>query len=228
MRIIQPYDFTQVSKQSLIDQKLILPVDGNKVWHASLFPKSKELNILPYIDKDRIITQIDDELFQNFIVLDKVNQNVYINNNTGRKYIKSIEIGDFNDSVKRYSQLDRPVDYNSDAKTFLNLPMYDFELVHELDTSVELIHRPDISIEEFITKQRPAIFDTPINHPHISQPAPSPLPFKYNNRAIIEEVFKWALDKGVKYIYCINEYRPYAVTTEWTTPYVYYTIKGSF
>lgn len=228
MKIIQPYDFTQVTMQSLIDNQLILPVDGNKVWQASIFPKSRELNALSNIDKDRIITQIDDELFQNFTILDKVNQNIYINNNTGRKYIKSVEIGDFNDSVKRYSQLDKPVDYNADAKTFLNLPMYDFELVYELDTHVDLVHKPGVDMADYLPKMRPPLFETPINHPHISQPLPRPTPFKHNNRAVLEEIFKWALDKGVKYIYCINEYRPYAVTTEWTTPYVYYTVKGSF
>ena len=228
MKVIQPYNLQEVTMQSLIDQKLILPVDGNKVWQASIFPKSKELSALVSIDKDRIITQIDDVLFSNFVILDKVNQNVFVKRGTGRRYIKSIEIGDFNDSVKRYAQLDKPIDYNLDARKFLNLPLYDFELTNQLNTSVEMIHRPGANIDDFIIPPKPQLFDTPIDHPHIPFPQPSPRPFKHNNKAIIEHVFKWALDKGVKYIYCINEYRPYSMTQEWTTPYVYYTIKGAY
>ncbi len=228
MKVIQPYNLQEVTMQSLIDQKLILTVDGNKVWQASIFPKSKELSALASIDKDRIITQIDDELFGSFTVLDKVNQNVYVRRGSGRKYIKSIEIGDFNDSVKRYTQLDKPIDYSADANKFLNLPSYDFDLTDQLNTSVTLIHRPGTNIEDFVISRKPQLFDTPIDHPHISNPAPSPRPFKHNNKAIIEHVFQWALEKGVKYVYCINEYRPYSMTQEWTTPYVYYTIKGSY
>lgn len=228
MRVIKPYDLQQVTMQSLIDKGLILPADGNKIWTASLFPKSKELNILPNIDKDRIITQIDDSLFSDFIVLDKQNQNVYVKRGTGRKYIKSVEIGDYNDSVKRYAQLDKPIDYNADAKKFLNLPTYDFSLIQQLNTSVELIHQPGVNINDFLPPARMEMFETPIDHPHITHPKPKPTAFKHNNKAIIEHIFKWALDKGVKYIYCINEYRPYSMTQEWTTPYVYYTIKGSY
>lgn len=228
MRVITPYDLTQVTMQSLIDKKLILPVDGNKVWSASIFPKSKELNILPGSDKDRIITQIDDSLFAKFNVLDKSQQNVKVKRGTGRRYIKAVEIGDYNDSVKRYAQLDKPIDYSEDAKKFLNLPVYDLTLMSELDTSVELIHRPGVNITDFLPQGKRQLFETPINHPHINHPVPIPLPFKHNNKAIIEHIFKWASDKGVKYIYCINEYRPYSMTQEWTTPYVYYTIKGSY
>jgi hypothetical protein len=228
MKIIMPYDLKNVTMQSLIEQKLILPADGNKVWQATIFPKSKELSALPNIDKDRLITQLDDSLFAGFTVLDKANQNVLVRRNTGRRYIKSVEIGDFNDSVKRYVQLDKPIDYNLDAKTFLNIPMYDFSLPEQLDTSVIMIHRPGANAEDFVVRKKPEMFETPINHPHVSRPKPSIRPFKNNNKAIIERIFKWAAEKGVKYIYCINEYRPYSMTTDWTTPYVYYTIKGSY
>ena len=228
MKVIQPYNLKDDTIQSLINGKKILPVDGNKVWQACIFPKSNELNKLPNIDKDRLITQIDDVLFNKFIVLNKPNQMVYVNNNTGRRYIKCVEIGDYNDSVKRYTQLDRPIDYSTDAKQFLNLPLFDFDHIHELDTHVELIHRPGENEEDFIVRKKPLMFETPINHPHINHPRPKLTPFKHNNKAIIEQIFKWALDKGVKYIYCINEYRPYILTNEWTTPYVYYTIKGAY
>jgi len=228
MRVIKPYDLTQVTMQSLVDKGLILSADGNKIWSASIFPKSKVLNILPNTDKDHIITQIEDSLFSKFVVLDKPQQNVYIKLGTGRKYIKSVEIGDYNDSVKRYAQLDKPIDYSGDAKKFMNLPVYDLTLIQELDTSVEMIHRPGVNLADFLPQSRRQMFETLIKHPHIPHPKPLPLPFKHNNKAIIEHIFKWALDKGVKYIYCINEYRPYSMTHEWATPYVYYTIKGSY
>jgi len=228
MKTIQPYDFSVISLQNLIDQKLILPAEGNKIWTASIFPKSKSLNLLDYLDKDRIVTQIDDSLFADFTVLDKVNQIVYVNNGAGKKYIKSVEIGDFNDSVKRYIQLEKPIDFNVDANKFLNLPVIDHELQNQLDVRADLIHKPAISTDEFFVKHRPDMFETQINHPHINVPNSDKTTFRNNNKAIIQQIFKWALDKGVKYIYCINEYRPYVIDSQWTTSYVYYTIKGSY
>lgn len=249
MRTIQPYDFSQVKLQDLIDQKKILYAKNNKTWSASIFPKSKELNQLAISDKDHIITQLDDTLFKDFIVLDKLNQIVMVNHGTGKRFIKCVEIGDFNDSVKRYTQLDKPVDYSLDAKVFLNLPKFDMELTAELNVNLDipirgqqpipilyhrdgsaptLFHVPDIELPVLTRKAKPDMFDTPINHPHINIPKPSLLPFKNNNKGIIEQIFKWAKTKGIKYIYCINEYRPNVISSDYVTPYVYYTIKGSY
>lgn len=228
MKIIQPYDFSVITLQELIDNKTIIPSEGNRIWSASIFPTSKNLNLLSTIDKDHIVTQIDDTLFADFTVLDKVNQIVLVNNNTGKKYIKCIEIGDYNDSVKRYIQLDKPVDFNIDAGKFMNLPNIDHDLIHQLDVSTDLIHKPAINTEEFFNKHKPSMFETVIKHPHINIPNSNKIPFKNNNKVIIQQVFKWALDKGIKYIYCINEYRPYVIDSQWTTNYVYYTIKGSY
>lgn len=229
MRIIQPYDLSQVSMQGLIDSKSILPASENKVWQATIFPASKTVNLLVGHDKDHIVTMIDDALFSDFVVLDKVNQNVLINNNTARKYIKSVEIGDFNDSIKRYAQLDKPIDYNTDAQAFLNIPQIDYTISNELNVSVdemELIHQP--ADQTFAPKQKRDVFASNVNHPHINTPQALPRPFKNNNKAVIHEVFKWALAKGIKYIYCINEYRPHIISNDWATPYVYYTVRGSF
>lgn len=228
MRIIQPYDFTQVTLQELIDSKKILTADGNKVWAASIFPKSKVLNLLAHTDKDRIVTQIDDVLFGGFIMLDKTIQTVLVNDGKGRRHIKCVEIGDFNDSVKRYIQLDKPADISVDAQKFMNIPTIDHDLISQLDVSTDLIHKPAVDTDDFFTKKRPDMFDTPIKHPHIQVPRASNIPFKNNNKAIIEQVFKWAMDKGIKYIYCINEYRPYIIDQTWITPYVYYTVKGAY
>jgi hypothetical protein len=226
--IIQPFDFSQVTLQSLIDGGKLLPANGNKVWAASIFPSSKSLNVLPHTDKDHQVTKLDDSLFAGFVTLDRVNQDVPVNRGSGRRYIKSVEIGDFNDSVKRYTQLDRPVDYSTDAQTFLNLPRYDFALSAQLDITKETVVKSPINLDTFARRAKPEIFAPPINHPHITYPAPSPLPFKNNNKAVIMQIFSWAKAKGIKYIYCINEWRPYCVTEDYTTPYVYYTVKGSF
>lgn len=229
MRIIQPFDFSQVTLDDVLASKQLLPVSGNKIWMASIFSNLRDLNNLSFIDKDRQITQLDDTLFNGFTILNNINQDVYINNGKGRKYIKSIEIGDFNDSIKRYTQLDKPIDYNLNANVFLNLPQIDFSLSHQLDViPKDLIFKPEINIDNFSKRIKPELFEVSINHPHINYPKSLPIPFKHNNKALIESIFKWATTKGIKYIYCINEWRPYSVTTEYTTPYVYYTIKGSY
>jgi len=228
MRTIQPYDFTVVSMQELIDNKKIIPAIDNKIWSASIFPKSKVLNLLPNLDKDHLVTQLDDVLFSDFIILDKTEQIVLVNNGTGKRLIKCVEIGDFNDSVKRYIQLDKPVDFNVDENKFMNLPNIDHDLINELDVHTDLIHKPSISTDEFFVKKRPDMFETPIKHPHINIPNSNKIPFKNNNKAVIQQIFKWAKEKGIKYIYCINEYRPFVINSQWTTTYVYYTIKGSY
>ena len=90
----------------------------------------------------------------------------------------------------------------------------------------DLIHRPD-GLQEFAKKSKPGIFDAPVNHPHITFPTSKRQPFKNNDKKIILEVLKWGLQQGIKYIYCINEYRPFIINQSYTTPFVYYTIRGS-
>lgn len=227
MRILQPYDLNEVSVQTLLEQKKILPVNGNKVWSCSIFPLSKDISNLKFFDKDHQITLIDDELFVGYTVLDKINQTVLINNGTGRKMIKTTEFGTFEDSIKRYNQLDKAADYNEDAQTFLNLPLVDVSLTNQMDVILpDLVHRPD-GLQDFGQKTKMGIFDTPINHPHITYPTSNKSTFKSNDKKIILEVLKWGLRKGLKYIYSINEYRPYIVNQSYTTPFVYYTIRGS-
>ena len=227
MRILQPYDLNQVSVQTLLEQNKILPVNGNKVWSCSIFPLTKDISNLDFFDKDHQITLIDDELFSGYTVLDKINQTVLVNNGTGRKMIKTTEFGTFEDSVKRYNQLDKPVDYNEDAQKFLNLPTVDETLINQMNVVLpDLVHRPD-GFQDFGVKTKRGMFDTPINHPHINQPTSNRLPFKNNDKKIILQVVKWGLSKGIKYIYSINEYRPYIVNQSYTTPFVYYTIRGS-
>lgn len=226
MRILQPYDLSQISLESLIEQNKILPIEGNKVWSCSIFPLSKTVSSLDNFDKDHQITLIDDELFAGYTVLNKINEVVLVNNGTGRKMIKTSEFGTFEDSVKRYNQLDKPIDYNEDAQKFMNLPVVDVSLASQLNVATDLVHRPD-GLEAFTRKPKLGIFDTIINHPHITQPTSKKTPFKNNDKKIILEVLKWGLTKGIKYIYCINEYRPYLINHSYAAPFVYYTIKGS-
>jgi hypothetical protein len=227
MRILQPYDLSQVTLDSLIEQKKVLPVQGNKIWNCSIFPLSKTVSTLDHLDKDHQITLVDDSLFADFIVLDKIEQTILINNNTGRKLIRTSEFGTFEDSIKRYNQLDKPIDYNQDAQTFLNIPVTDPTLVSQMDVRLnDLVHRPD-GLDEFIPRKKLGIFDSVINHPHLTYPAAKKNPYKNNDKKIILEVFKWAKEKGIKYIYCINEYRPYIINQSYTTPFVYYTVRGS-
>lgn len=221
--IINPFDLSQVRIEDLLKTKQILPAAGQKVWRASLFPKSTDVSFLSF-DKDHTVTLVDDELFSDFNIIRKVNQNVYVNRGTGRRFIKSIEIGDYNDSVKRKTQLDKPVDYNkdNDAHAFLNLPKVNFAPVDVILDNPVFVPPTDITARE----QKKPSFDIEIAHPHIT-PLPIVGSFKHNNKATIVEVLKWAKDKGVKYIYCINERRCNIISNEYVTPVVYYTVRGS-
>ena len=85
-----PYDLKETNIDKLLEQKKILSVEGNKIWSASIFPLSKKVSALNQLDKDHQITLIDDELFVGYTVLDKTQQTVLINNNTGRKCATSL------------------------------------------------------------------------------------------------------------------------------------------
>lgn len=227
MKIIQPYDLTVNSIEALLNDGKILLAKNNKQWRATIFPKSTELNIINNYDKDNIITQIDDILFDGFTIVKKINSTILLDN-TKRDYIKCIEIGDFNDSVKRYIQLDKPIDYVIDAQSFINLPTTDNSLIEQLNVNVDLIHNPNINTNDLLIKKQSSIFETEINHPHINIEKPKPGIFKNNNKAIIEQIFRWAKDKGIKYIYSINEHRPYVISMSYVSSYIYYTITGSY
>lgn len=231
MKIIYPYDLSEVTIESLVYDKKIIHAKDNKSWQATIFHNSKKLNLISTYDKDHIITQVDDELFKDFILLERTEQTVFTDNNTKRDYIKCIEIGDYNDSVKRYTQLDKPIDYNNDAQTFLNIPQYDYSQTNNYNVGTDLIYKTDINVDDILPQKKPMFFDQQtVDHPHINtydQNNTSSIS-KYNNKAFIEQVLKWAKEKGILYIYCINEYRPHIMNTSYTTPYVYYTIKGAY
>ena len=228
MRIIQPYDFSEITLDYLIENKKILPTNGNKVWSATIFPKSKQLNLLSFYDKNHIVTQISDDMFKDFVILNKTEETIFVNRGKGKKHIKAIEIGDFNDSIKRTIQLDKPIDYNENASVFLNLPKLDITLINQLELKKDLIFKPEVNINEFARTTKLDPFQSSINHPFITIPKQNNIILKNNNKRILEEIFKWAKFKGIKYIYCINEWRPYVINTDWTIPYIYYTIKGSY
>jgi hypothetical protein len=227
MKIIQPFDLTKTSIESLLNDKKILLAKDNKSWSASIFPLSKKLNNITTFDKDHIITQIDDKLFDDFLIADNVNQTIYNITNTKRDYIKCIEIGDINDSIKRYTQLNVSVDYNTDAQKFLNIPNQDYSQNTNLNISNRNIYQSEIDILMSKNKKN-NIFDNNINHPHINQYNQSNNLTKNNNKSIIIQIFKWAKEKGIKYIYCINENRPNVINNQYVLPFVYYTIKGTY
>jgi hypothetical protein len=211
MKIIQPYDLSQIRLEDLIREKKVLPAQDNRVWHASIFPESKDVEVLSKFDSKNVLTKIDDSLFSDFITLDKVEQLVSYRH--GHKYIKCTEFGDYHDSIKRYTQLDKPVDYKQNVREFVSFPGLESELNV---IPVNLIH----------TSEPLEARSIDFKHPHISQ-RPNTRPSKMNNRTVIEEVLKWAKEKGIKYIYCINEWRPHVISKQFASSFVYYTIKGS-
>ncbi len=227
MNIIQPYDLNIFTVEGLLHDNKILSSKDNKQWRATIFPKSTVLNVLPMYDSHNIITQIDDIIFDGFTILSKTEQTIYTDNNTKRDLIKCKEFGDFNDSVKRYIQIDNPIDIVSDAQIFANLPSTDYSMKDKLNVKIELIHKPDLNINEFTPRRKPSMFPDVSTHPHISNEKAKDTVIKNNNKATIEQILRWAKDKGIKYIYSINEYRPYIISTDYVAPYVFYTIKGA-
>lgn len=224
MKIIQPYDLSIISLDALEYDKKILKIDANnKMWHSTILPKSTIINKFGY-SSDRIITQIDDSIFTDmgFILLDKREKTIIENN--GRKLIKTIEIGDYIDSVKRYTNMNVPLDINSNAREFLNL-IKPNQLRNQLDVKKPINFTLDSTIERFKPKEKSGIFDSNINHPHINRPKLNK-DIKHNDKSIIIQILRWAKEKNIKYIYSINEYRPYIMSKNYVTPYVFYTIKG--
>lgn len=227
MQIIQPFDLSQITIEKLLEDKTILPSDGNKVWHASIFPDTNPVEALNQYDKNNIITKVPSELFSGFTVLMKPEDVIPVGN--GKKWIKTKEYGSYDDSVKRFTLLDRPVDFNKENKaiSFLNLPKIDGikENNVQIDPSL-LFHSPGADLMPQSKKKTDFLNTTDLfSHPHV-QPLPNKGVFKINNKAYIMAVLEWARNKGIQYIYCINEWRPNVISDNYTTNLVYYTVKG--
>jgi len=226
MKTIQPFDLTVNTIESLLYSKNILLAKDNKSWHASIFADTIDVAVPSGYNSNNIITKIDSTLFSRFTLLNKVDEIIYTENGTKRDYIKSIEIGDYNDSIKRYLSLDIPLDCNQDANQFLKLNTEYRNPYKDINIGVDLIYQPDINI-----KRKPIndIFNQESKNPNLTSiNTINENPSKYNNKLLIETILNWAYDKNIKYIYCINEYRPYVINSNYVTNCVYYTIKGSY
>lgn len=203
--IINPFDLSQTSIDLLLKyNNIIETTEENRCWKASIFPKSTITGSLLF-DFKRQITKVDDNIFNGLTIVGKQNFKF----NTG-KYVKCIEIGDYNDSIKRYIQLNKHVDYVRNNNLFVG-PKQQNDLQFEGHT---FLYPPSFTIP---LDEQSIEYDVIIEEP----------PF-YNNKQIIYSVVKWAIQKGIKYIYCINENRPYVINEQYLTNCVYYTVKGSY
>lgn len=214
MTIIQPFSVKDIP--ALLADKKILLAKNHKMYKSVIFPESTEIQTINKYDKENIITKIDDSFFSDFVILRKTEQVVFYENNTKRDYIKCIEIGDFNDSIKRYTNLDKPIDFNTDSQKFLNLPNVEFDPV--VNQTKNIIF-PGTSIEA--PTSNPGLFSNSLT-------VKNPVIAKFNDKTTLLEIFKWAKSKGILFIYSIIENRPYVINNQYTTPYVYYTIKGQY
>lgn len=228
-QIINPYDTSSEDSIDLLlyEKKIIKKDNNNFYWYASIFPKSTINNDSEhYYSRNRIVTKIDDSIFTDmgFIILSKQEQ-VIVNNNK-RSFIKCKTYGDYIDSVKRYTNINKPVNIVENAADFLNLPKLSNDIKFKSVIEENLNFKMEDDMSDILPKKKPDLFEDHINHPHINKVKLQKKSFKFNSKDYIIEVLKWAKDKGVKYIYCINEHRPYIQNKNYVTPYVYYTIKG--
>lgn len=230
-KVINPFDLSLYTIDDLLRDNIIIPTNNLKAWSASLFPESlkDKISTLLY-DKDHILTFINDDLYKdhNITILPKITSTILVNNNTGKKVIKCKEFGDYNNSVKRFSNLETPVSYNKDnnINTFLNLPKPIDPILSNVVLD-NLIFNPGIELNINIKKSREEkMFGQQLNHPHINTPKVVGR-FNNNNKAIIKAVFEWANKEDIKYIYSIKENRPNIIFDNYVTNFVYYTIIGS-
>lgn len=233
MRIIQPFDLSIYKIEDLIKDKKIIDATDNKAWHSSIFPNSMKDALNNYTklsySKDNIITFIEDQIYIDYgiIILQKPEQEIYIRRGQGKKIIKCKEIGDYNNSVKRYSVLNLPLDYVKDnkASVFLNIPK---QISSELDIIQPNLQFNPGNIFEPITSRSPEekLFGKNINHPHVTTPKSVGVT-KHNNKPILDSIFKWIVNQGIKYVYAINEWRPNVINDNYVTNLVYYTVTGS-
>lgn len=216
MKVIYPERFKDRPIAELLRLKEIIEVKNNPTYRNTIFPKSTKIRKPSNFYKNRIITQIDDSFFNNFYVLDTMNQIIYTDDNTKRHYIKSAEFGDIENSYKRYNNVNSPIDYNVDADKFLNLNKYRKQVITEHNIKSKVILNPDKQTE---------IFTNDINI--LPGRIKSVDNFKrFNDRTTIEYVIKWARNEGIKYIYAIVENRPYVLSKEYTLPFTYFTVIG--
>lgn len=221
MKLIKPYT---TDLDTLVSNGDILRLDGNRAWFNTIFPASTPIQQLSTYDPSRIITQVDDSIFDGFVIMQKPNDTVYLDP-TKRDYIKTIEIGSFTDSVKRYTNLNKAIDYTREAQTFAKLPAIDFDMVNKLNVKKDLQYEI-LNIQEQPKQVDP--FTNPVNHPHINAPVAPKEAFKYNDKTTLMEVIRWAKERGIVYIYAILEYRPFIMSNEFVTNCVYYTIRGQY
>ena len=160
-------------------------------------------------------------------VLQKLDDYVIVNDGAGRLFVRSTVMGDYDDSVKRYQNLDKPVSYNKDGdiRTFLNLPK---ALPAELtNDSTRTVFNPNSSL---LPARRQSmeekLFGQDLVHKHINTPRLTGV-FKNNDKTTISAVFDWARARGIKYIYSINERRPNVISDNYVLNLVYYTVTGS-
>lgn len=246
MRIDNPLDLQSYNNNidlMLYDKKIVHADNRlNKPWKASIFPSSTNITTNPN-NLTYITTVINEDIFKdvnsihgfNFILLPKLNGNIIINDK--RKFIKSIEIGDINDSIKRYVNIDKQVTTETDIKKIDKIHNTNNSEVPNNLAYDNFAH--DINYNEFLPesiKNDNIILDKS----NYIKNQPYNISNKFNtlntinkdtlftNSAYIIEVLKWAKEKGVKYIYCINEYRSNIINTQYVNSYVYYTIMGSY
>ncbi len=228
--IINPFDLSQITEQKLLADGLIVDASEYKSWGSTLFPESMrdKTSTLSY-DKDRIITYIDDAIYADYgmTVLEKLDDYVTINNGTGKLFVRSKVIGDYDNSVKRYKNLDKPVSYNKDGdiQSFLNLPaILPSELI---EVSRATVFNPNSALLASRKKSmEEKLFGQDLIHRHINTPKLTGV-FKNNDKTTVKAVFDWAKQQGIKYIYSINERRPNVISDNYVLNVVYYTVTGS-
>lgn len=215
MNCITPIEFENISIDELLNNKKIVLSKYNLPYYNSIFPKSTPLNTLDQFSRNSIITQLDDEIFDDFIIIQKPKQIIYTENNTKRLLIKCKEFGDYSNSYKRHNNVNAPFGYSTDAEEFLNLKVLPKQI--QTQTKKFIIPKPD-SEQEYYK-------DEPNNLPQVLKTNNTIT--RFNDLTTIKYVLKWAKEQGIKYIYCIVENRPCIINKTYSTPYAYYTVIGS-
>lgn len=228
--VINPFDLSEVTVSELLATGKIVQADGgSRPWNATLFPESmrSKTSGLAY-DRDRIINYIDDGIYAEYgiTILQKYEQMVDVNGGSGRLFVRSTQFGDYDNSVKRYAMLDKPVSYNkdNDIGAFLNLPK---SLPPELTLTDATSFDPGTSFLPAARKSmEEKLFGQAFKHSHINTPRVAGT-FKNNDKTTIRAVFDWVRGMGIKYIYSINERRPNVLSDNYVLNLVYYTVTGS-
>lgn len=215
MNIEIPHKYKELIPELLLKQREIVLASKNKAYHNTIFPSGVNIRNPYEFNRNRIVTIIDNDLFDDFTILDKKEKVIYTDNGTKRKFIKCKEYGDINNSYKRYNNVNSPIDYNTDAKTFINLD----------NIRKELFKKEEIRNLNFANNELVNISEKANNLPQLRD---SKNKFnRFNDRTTIEHVLKWAKEQGIIYIYAILEHRPYIFNKKYTSNFAYYTVLGS-